>query len=88
MNLLDLATGNVSLEFRAAEFDAILSALKRFGKVRVQPHASHEIVSVDGEELILMNEWDDPCLISQTRAGKKLLQAVADEADGARVAAE
>jgi hypothetical protein len=88
MNLLDLPTGAVSLEFEPAEFDAVLAALERFGRVQVHRRASHEILAVGDEEFILMNEWDEPCLISKTGAGMRLLQRLARGEGNPRVAAE
>jgi hypothetical protein len=88
MNLLDLSGGGVSLEFQAPEFGAIVRALERFGPVRVRPSATHELLSVGAEEFVLMNDWDEPCLISMTRTGETLLREIAGRRDGAQVAAE
>ena len=74
MNLVELPTGRVSLEFRAAEFDALLGRLRVFGKVSRDAMPSYDLLSVGGEQFILMNDWDEPCLISRTQPGDDLLR--------------
>ena len=77
VNVLELNSERVSLEFARDEFPTIMSRLRRRGKVSRRQEASFDILEVRGEEFILMDEWDEPCLLSRSPAGDAILRAVA-----------
>jgi hypothetical protein len=77
MELLELSTGDVSLEFKPREAKPLLRRLEEFGRVRSSPHAVHDLLKVGKIELIYYHEWDEPCLISTSPAGSALLRELA-----------
>lgn len=76
MNVLELGSDRVSLEFSLDELPTILSRLQRRGKVTRRQEATFDVLMVQGEELLLMNEWDEPCLLSKTAAGNAILRSL------------
>lgn len=77
MQLLDLATGAVSLEFSPKEKPEVMVRLRQFGRVSLRREATYDVLSIGGEQLTYVDEWDEPCLIAETTGGKALLVAVA-----------
>jgi hypothetical protein len=80
LTLLELDSGNVSLEFDEAELDALKAAIAdRFGGIRtIRKTALHDVVQFGGEEFTYYHEWD-PCLISQSAEGARMLRTVQTE---------
>ena len=87
MKLIELDTGNVSLEYSAKEAAAVKRRLRRAGVVSIAKAATYDVVSVGGMSFIAMNEWDEPCLISQSSAGAALLREIARPASDRRAVA-
>ncbi len=77
MQILELATGNVSLEFHPDEVGEVLRRLESFGRISRSKGAVHDLIKVDGVELILYSEWDEPCLIAASDKGSSLLRKLA-----------
>ena len=77
MNVLELSSDRLSLEFSRDEFPTIMSRLQRRGKVTRRQEATFDVLEVHGEEFVLMDEWDEPCLLSKSPAGDAILRAVA-----------
>jgi len=76
MNLVDLASGSMSLEFARDEQPIVMERLNALGDVQISDRATYATMRVAGIDLIYMNEWDEPCLISSTTAGAALLGRV------------
>lgn len=69
----------VPLEFSPEDQDAVKSAIRElFNVPQVAQHVMSATVTIDGEDFIVQNEWDDPCLITRTARGAEMLQAIAD----------
>ena len=77
MNVLELGSERVSLEFARDEFPKIMSRLRKRGKVTRRQEATFDVLKVRGEEFILMDEWNEPCLLSRSPEGDAILRAVA-----------
>lgn len=79
MQLFTLNDGRVSFEFNLDEWPFVQSGLaiaagrKRY---KVREEATHDMIEICGEELIVMNEWEEPCLISLTEQGDALIKRV------------
>lgn len=90
MNILPLASDRLSLEFGPAELDAVLAGLRKHGRLRREARASYDLLSVAGEQFVLMNDWGEPCLIAKTANGDAMLRelagATADRPDLRRAA--
>lgn len=82
MQILELSTGNVSLEFGPEEAGEVLRRLKSFGKVRRSSHVIHDLLKVGDVEIIYYHEWEEPCLISVTEAGSHILRELNDNPSG------
>lgn len=80
MKLLDLGVQRASLEFSAAERDAVIGQLRACGEVTINHGACHDVLLVAGEELIYLDEWDEPCLIAGTASGVDMLARIAADA--------
>jgi hypothetical protein len=77
ISLLELPSGNVSLEFDAADAGRLSAALAAAGPVRVlERSALHDLVEFEGERFLYYREWD-PCLISTSPAGASVLRRLA-----------
>ncbi len=74
MQLLNLHDGHLSLEFGQQDWPTLRSRMRRVGDVSIRQEATHGIVSVNGVQFILLNDWDDPCLISASAKGDELLR--------------
>ena len=77
MNIIEMASNNVSLEFGPSELDAVLSGLRGYGQLRREARTTYELLTVDGEQFIFENEWDEPCLISKSARGDAMLRELA-----------
>ncbi len=75
MTLLDLPGGRVSLEFGDSERDRVSAWLPDLDARRTR-HATHDVVTVRGQTLVYVDEWDEPCLISMSVAGDALLREI------------
>src|SRR3546814_2554213 len=76
MKLIELDAGNVSLEYRPEDEAVVKRRLGEAGRLRVTKAATHDVISVAGMRFIAMNDWDEPCLISQSIAGAALLRSI------------
>ncbi len=69
----------LSLEMDAAGLIAVKSYLERtFPDTTAAASATYSRIRFGGSEFLHENEWDDPCLLSQTPAGDSLLRSVAE----------
>src|SRR3546814_6017010 len=66
MKLIELDAGNVSLEYRPEDEAVVKRRLGEEGRLRVTKAATPDVISVAGMRIIAMNDWDEPCLISQS----------------------
>lgn len=75
--LLELSDGGVSLELGAGALDKVAEAIcARFGPlVTLERAALYDVVEVAGERLLYYHEWD-PCLISTSPEGARLLRRI------------
>lgn len=76
MQLLELDKGLVSLELRPDELGGVLDSLRSLGGFERQQRVSHDIVSAGGSDLILVDEWHEPCLLSQELVGTQILRDI------------
>ncbi len=76
MKLIELDAGNVSLEYRREDAGVVRRRLGEAGRLRVTKAATHDVISVAGMKFIAMNDWNEPCLISQSIAGAALLRSI------------
>lgn len=77
MKLVDLGDKGCSLEFRSEDWPSIRTTLDRLGRVKRHAEATYDVLTVSDVRLMLLNEWDDPCLIASDDAGKAVLNAIA-----------
>jgi hypothetical protein len=79
VSLLELSDGGVSLELGAGDLDKVAEAIcGRLGLgplVTLERAALYDVVEVAGEQLLYYHEWD-PCLISTSPAGARLLRRI------------
>jgi hypothetical protein len=77
--LLDLPDDLCSLEFDKPDLDAVRAAIRKtWGEPKIVDYAMSASVEFGGQSFTYQNEWDDPCLISSTPAGREILEALAD----------
>lgn len=76
MHLLNLHDGRLSLEFGQSDWPKLRSRMRRLGDVSIRQEATHGVVTVNGVPFILVNDWDDPCLISASTTGDHLLKTL------------
>jgi len=68
----------LSLEMDAVGFDAVWALVEQiYSDVQVAVAGSHDRVRFGGAVFLHENEWDQPCLLSQTPEGDALLKEVA-----------
>lgn len=77
MQILELGTGNISLEFRPDEGREVFRRLEKFGKVARSKGVVHDLLKIGDVELIYYFEWDEPCLIANSTLGNSLLRKLA-----------
>ena len=88
MRLFTLNDGRVSLEFESDEWRFVQSGLSKTAgrkRYKVREEATHDMIEICGEELVVMNEWEEPCLISLTEQGDALIKRVYSRAADALV---
>lgn len=78
MNLLALNNRGVSLEFSYEEWPTIRAGLSAVGPLVQRAEVTHDVVSVNEIELILLDEWDAPCLISLDERGDAILRRLSN----------
>lgn len=88
MMLLALEGDAVSLEFDPGEREAVCDKLRALGSLSIVHENTFDRITVLGEEFTYLDEWDQPCLISSTSGGSKLLRSIIDASDGLSLAAE
>jgi hypothetical protein len=77
--LLKLSGGHTSLELDPAELDAVASIIKElYGMPDVERDVMSSTHKFGSETFVFQNEWDDPCLISSSPEGDRILEALAE----------
>ena len=79
MKLFNLSDGRVSLEFAHSEWADVQAGLAKVAgrqRYKVREEATHDMIDIGGEQLILMDEWEEPCLISMSEQGDHLLRSL------------
>jgi len=85
VTLLPLLNGHYSLEFEPADLPQVAAAIRdRYGVPNKRQHSTSAEYRFGGCSFSFQNEWDDPCLISGSSEGDRMLQSLHD----ALVAAE
>lgn len=73
--LLDLKSGNLSLEFEVDEIGILADKIRQtFGGARRIPQITYTEYVFGGATFIFQNEWEDPCLISLSPEGGAILR--------------
>jgi hypothetical protein len=85
MKLITLDDGHLSLEFSPENWSLVKARLggvmrHRLQNVTLEQNPTHAIVSVSGVRLILLNDWDEPCLISMSARGDRVLRSISKPA--------
>lgn len=76
VSLLNVGS-RLSLEFDTSDLDTVRSYIEGcYAEVRTKAAGIATIVIFGGEDFTFQNEWDDPCLISQSATGDDLLRAL------------
>lgn len=86
MQILELATGNVSLEFRPDETGEVFRRLESFGKIRRSKGVVHDLIKIGDIELVHYFEWDEPCLIAASDKGTAILRKLVNSGSQSRAA--
>ena len=75
VTLVSLSDGkSSSLEFASDNIEIVRQAiLDLFGVATSEQHITYSTIVFGGEKFLFQNEWDDPCLIASTKAGRNLL---------------
>lgn len=68
---------HLSLEFDPSDLDAVKSYVReRFPDVATKSFAFLSSVRFGGTDFTFQNEWDSPCLISDSARGDELLREI------------
>jgi hypothetical protein len=79
ITLLRLPTGHCSLEFASSDLPFVASAIRaRYGAPVVRRYPACADHRFGGCSFTFQNEWDDPCLISESDAGDAILRELCD----------
>ena len=63
-----------SLEFTPEDIEIVRQAiLDLFGEATSEQHITYSTIAFGGEKFLFQDEWDEPCLIASTEAGRNLL---------------
>lgn len=73
MQLLELESGRISLEFQSEEFDSVIAQLLSFGSAKARAGKISDEVFVNDQRFIYLDEWGDRCLISTSILGDQML---------------
>jgi hypothetical protein len=73
MYLLELESGNLSIEYQPEEQAIIKWGMNRIGPSFRTAGLDIDVVHVDGVRLINGYGWGQPCLISADRRGRRVL---------------
>jgi hypothetical protein len=69
----------LSLELDPEGLEAVRSFIRQtYPEVKTQVAGTYGRVCFAGSEFLHENEWDAPCLLSQTPEGDELLKGIAD----------
>ena len=80
ISIQHLSGGGASLEFSTADLAAVRTAIAhRYGRMRRRWFVVAAEVTFGGERFAFQNEWNDPCLISHSERGVKMLELIADD---------
>ena len=80
VRILELNNGHVSLEFGEKDVSLVaMTATKLFGEVSHKPYIMAAEVYFGGAKFTYQDEWNDPCLISNTDLGDACLRRVYEE---------
>jgi hypothetical protein len=75
--LLKLSAGHYSLEFDPAELPVVASAIKElYGIPDVEDFGMAINYTFGGQSFTFQNDLDDPCLISSSTDGDRILEAL------------
>ena len=67
----------LSLDFETSNLETFWSHLRQHHPdMRTKMSGIYTVVTLGGERFLFGNEWDDPCLISETSEGDELLRAI------------
>lgn len=79
ISLIRLRNGHLSLEYETGDKARVLEAIRElFGEPsHAQAFPTFTVVRIGPADLISQDEWDDPCLISNSREGNAVLEAIA-----------
>jgi hypothetical protein len=78
VQILYLDNGAVSLEFKAQDSEGLKAEVMRlWGSTITVDELGYASVTFGGETFLHTNDWDDPCLISQTAKGTEMLALLA-----------
>lgn len=80
VELTYLSDGGCSLEFDTSDATVVVKAVRRlYGKlVVVRSYGPGATIRFGGCEFHYHDEWDDPCIISSSPEGEKILKALCD----------
>jgi hypothetical protein len=81
MKLLQLDDGRLSLEFEPRDWSTVRArirtwAKRHFSDVHLTEEATHSILTADDVEFIVLNDWEEPCLISTSPRGDVILRSI------------
>jgi len=75
VRLLPLSNGHFSLEFDPSDLPSVASAVRdHFGAPDKRQYPTSAVYRFGGCSFTFQNEWDDPCLISGSADGDKILE--------------
>ncbi|WP_206539698.1 hypothetical protein [Leisingera sp. ANG-S5] len=73
--ILELSSGRLSLEFSASDLTAVREAIESiYGVPEITAYPACASVKFAGCMFVFQNEWNDPCLISQSEEGNRILK--------------
>jgi hypothetical protein len=77
MNILDLSSGMVSLEFKESERELVFSRIESlFGPIGRRWFAAAAKIKFGGEGFVFDDEYGDLCLISISKKGAEMLRRI------------
>jgi len=78
--LLRLSCGRLSLEFQDADRRALIAAIRdRFGRPEIEVAPIASICRFGGASFTFYDQWDEPCLISDSALGDEILERLLED---------
>ena len=76
--VLEFTETSVSLEYAADDVPAVKKAIRDlYGEPReLADHGTSTEIEIGGEKFAFQDEWDDPCLISNSVKGSAILREI------------